>query len=134
MGGYVFATVAATGIAVNAVKFLVGRGRPRVLFRDGWVGFQPLDGSSDFLSFPSGHATTAGAVAAALWVLWPRHGRLLLLCALLVGVARAALNAHFLSDIVAGLYLGGVGAIVVAWLFLRFGYDPRRASAFESSR
>ncbi len=78
-------------------------------------------------SWPSGHAAAAaalyGAVAAVL--VSYRHGRwrwaalaLPLLLAPAIGVSRVYVAAHYPTDVVAGMVLGGVWVIVCARLFL----------------
>jgi undecaprenyl-diphosphatase len=73
------------------------------------------------LSYPSGHAAGAAAVATILLVVfWPelsQAGRLLLVVMAIVGVAvvgytRIALGAHFASDVVAGWCVG------ITWILL----------------
>ena len=92
------------------LKALIGRARPP----DGVV--HPLTSS-----FPSGHATYAGATCVALVLLFTppgRHRRWWWLLAT-VGVAgmawsRTYLQVHWLSDVVAGAMLG-VGASLVVF-------------------
>jgi len=78
-------------------------------------------------SFPSGHATVATAVwgAAALTLgattTWPRRTALAAgaaVVALVVGVTRLYLGAHWLTDVLAGWALGA-GWLVVATLAIR---------------
>ena len=69
-------------------------------------------------SFPSDHATMAGAVAAGLWLVSWRLGLVTSALALLMAVTRVYVGAHYPQDVVAGLALGAVVALVV-WLILR---------------
>ena len=77
-------------------------------------------------SFPSSHASVAFAFGLALWARWPwRRGRWLpLLLAALVAWSRVALGLHFPLDVLAGAFVGGLGA----WLALR-GLGKRAAGA-----
>ncbi|MBI5521935.1 MAG: phosphatase PAP2 family protein [Desulfarculus sp.] len=103
------ASVALSGILVQVCKHLFGRPRPRLaLPSDEYFGptFQ-----SDLLSFPSGHATTSLAVAAALSVFYPRLAWLFYLLAALISLGRVVGNSHYLSDVLAGALLG----LMVGW-------------------
>lgn len=64
----------------------------------------------DSLSMPSGHTTTAFAIAAALWFALPaarrlRHSWLLYLAAA-AGLSRIAVGAHWPGDVAVGACLG----------------------------
>lgn len=68
--------------------------------------------SADF-SFPSDHAVMAGAVAAGLWFVSRRLGILATIAALAMAFARVYIAAHYPQDVLAGLVLGAIVAIVV---------------------
>lgn len=76
------------------------------------------DRSSDF-SFPSDHATMAGAVTAGLFLL---DRRLLAwisaVAALVMAFARVYIAAHFPQDVAAGLVLGAL-VTLAGWMVLR---------------
>ncbi len=59
-------------------------------------------------SFPSGHATTAFALATALAILYPRGRWLFYVVAVLVCVQRVFARAHYVSDVIAGATIGFV--------------------------
>jgi membrane-associated phospholipid phosphatase len=145
------AGVLLAGLATQVVKHVACRARPRLV--DGWgvgpAGFPatggffhwPCFGRSDYQSFPSGHAATAFAAAAALFA-WAPGGRRawVLAGAAGVGASRVVLNAHLLSDVLggalAGWWAGGLGLLLVAryvaprWEARRPGGLPRtRATA-----
>jgi len=117
----VFLMLAAVTAGSEGVKQLVGRPRPSGN-GDGIPGV--------VFSYPSGHVlevlTILGIVAVRTW----RSARPLLLRvalpilvvieALLVGVARMALNAHYPTDVVAG-FLGGTAALGLYIWFSRPG-------------
>jgi undecaprenyl-diphosphatase len=72
-------------------------------------------------SFPSGHAVAASVtVVAAVIALVPSGrryawGTAALAFSILMGMSRAYLGAHWLSDALAGVLLGGSSALVAAW-------------------
>jgi membrane-associated phospholipid phosphatase len=58
------------------------------------------------VSFPSGEAAAAWAMAAVLWRAWPRAWPLFAALAILQCTARLLNGAHYLSDVLAGAWLG----------------------------
>jgi membrane-associated phospholipid phosphatase len=111
--GFVFLAVAVPGVLVTIVKRLIGRARPYNWESAGPFDFAPLRWHVDFASLPSGHGTTAFAAAFALGALFPRLRAPLWLLAILIGISRVAVSAHYPSDIVAGAVIGVFGALVV---------------------
>jgi membrane-associated phospholipid phosphatase len=121
----------------NQLKFLFGRTWPETwvrdnpsLIRDGVYGFHPFHGGGGYESFPSGHTTGVVAVMAVLWICYPRFRPLyaLLIAAVVIGLIGA--DFHFLSDCIAGAFLGAsTGWIVVSvWeRGKRVGVLPGRA-------
>src|SRR3954471_2500190 len=69
-----------------------------------------VDKTTDF-SFPSDHATAAGAVAVGLLFANRRLGIVACVLAVLMAFTRVYVGAHYPLDVIAGLLLGAV----VAW-------------------
>ncbi|MBI5039112.1 MAG: phosphatase PAP2 family protein [Nitrospirae bacterium] len=106
----IYALVAA-GILVQAIKHLIGRPRPEVMEAMGLSLGPSL--ASGFDSFPSGHATSAFALASTLTTFYPKARYPLYAYSILVGLSRLYLDAHFFSDVFAGLILGlWIGRVV----------------------
>ncbi|MCB1385787.1 MAG: phosphatase PAP2 family protein [Nitratireductor sp.] len=112
---FVFTAVALPGLIVSAVKFAIGRARPKEVVGAFPWEWHPFAGGYDFASFPSGHATTAGAFCVALAFLFPRYRYPLLVAGLLVAASRCVLGVHFPSDVLAG-FSSGAG---FAWIWAR---------------
>lgn len=70
-----------------------------------------VDKTTDF-SFPSDHATVAGAVAVGLLFASRRWGVVASVLAVLMAFTRVYVGAHYPSDVVAGLVLGGLVSTV----------------------
>ncbi len=110
------------GIEKGLVKQLVERERPFVS-----VGpeIDVRGPAFEGLSFPSGHATTAFAVAILLTAFLPKRWRPVpLIWAALVGVARLYYGEHNLLDVVAGAALGTMFATVLWFFFLNRHVHP----------
>jgi undecaprenyl-diphosphatase len=69
-------------------------------------GFSPLSFQATFQSMPSGHTTTAFAVATVLAWFFPKAQTLWLLFAAAIAVSRIMVNAHYLADVFAGAAVG----------------------------
>src|SRR5207244_10041113 len=95
---FFFAAVAASGLAVDLVKTVAGRARPKLLFSNGDYYFSWWGMRSDFWSFPSGHTANAVAIALALSSIWPRYRALAAIFAVLVAASRIIITAHYVSD------------------------------------
>ena len=110
---YIFATLAVSGLLAQLIKHLVGRARPPLMQSFGPYHFDFLSMKNSLASFPSGHSTTAFAMATALGLLLPRWRIPLFVLATLIAASRVAVEAHYASDIVAGGVLGVVSALAV---------------------
>lgn len=97
-------------LLIGPIKTLYERPRPPL----------PLVETTDY-SFPSGHAVAGAAIAISVVVVLipagPRRRNLEMLAAafaVIMGLSRVYLRAHWLSDVVAGAALGAAVAIGVA--------------------
>lgn len=116
---FLFTAVAFAGLIANLFKQIFGRARPRFLEGSGVWESIPFTGNYHHASFPSGHATTAGALAMAFALLFPRFRAAFLVGGVFVALSRPMLGVHFPSDIVAGLALGAGFSWIWARSFAR---------------
>lgn len=114
---FVFGIVAFTGIAVNIVKLFFGRARPAFYGEYGAYHFDPFVVTRYSSSFPSGHATTIGTVAAILMIWFPRQWLPIAIVGLMLSALRIPAAAHYPSDITAGFLFGLIVTIVAARFF-----------------
>jgi len=117
---FVFLALAISGIAVDLLKLVFGRARPKLLFLDHQYGFTWHGNGPDLWSFPSGHAASATALALALTVLWPRYWPAYWLFAVLILTSRVLLDAHYLSDLIGGAFIAYLCVRAVQAGFARF--------------
>lgn len=116
----------AGGLAVDVIKLLVTRVRPRAAdfmavasafdtFGDavtnGDVGAAGLLGrSADLMSFPSGHAATAAGLATALAARHPHGLPVFVTLAACAAAQRVVSSAHYPSDVAFGAAIGVAAA------------------------
>ena len=103
-----FLVIAASGLAAQLLKHLIGRARPRVGLTA--FSFHPFSASNTFASFPSGHATSAFAAVTALGLMTSRGRGPLLIVAMAVAASRVILREHYPSDVLGGAALGALVA------------------------
>jgi undecaprenyl-diphosphatase len=120
--GLLFAAVAAAGITNDGLKLLFERARPRLWLHGDPTGFFSGHMGSDYQSFPSGHTATSVAAAIVLSQLFPRWRAEFALFALLIAFSRILLDAHYLSDVIAGAAVGTICATLAFAWFRRHGW------------
>lgn len=116
----------------NQLKLVFGRTWPETwinnnpsFIRDGVYGFHWFHGGGGYESFPSGHMAATCAVLSVLWICYPRLKSLYLLAGLAVAVGLIGANFHFLSDVIAGAFVGVTTGWITTVLFDRL--SPRNA-------
>ena len=111
----------ATALASAALALLVNQAIAQLWHRDRPFAAHPsahVWGSrSHDPSFPSDHASAAFAIAFAVLLFDRLAGAVLLVAALIVGVGRVFIGAHYPADVLAGLLVGLACALLVS----RFG-------------
>jgi membrane-associated phospholipid phosphatase len=117
-------SLVAARAAKDQLKFAFGRTWPETwtnnnpsLIRDGAFGFHPFHGGAGFESFPSGHTLGIAAVTVALWFYYPRYAPIYAALIAAVSVSLIGANYHFLSDIIAGAFIGATFATLCVKLF-----------------
>jgi membrane-associated phospholipid phosphatase len=114
---FLWLCVVVPNMACLALKMLLGRARPDLLFSENLYGFYGLQKNAAFWSFPSGHTTTIMALMLGLSALFPRYLLGFILFGSLVACSRILLLQHYLSDVLAATYLAIIGAgVVYYWL------------------
>jgi membrane-associated phospholipid phosphatase len=98
-------TVLVTTVIKDQLKFVFGRTWPYLLSQN-MYGFNFFHAGRLYESFPSGHAAVAAAVLSIVCILFPTQRILCVIAIVAVDVGLVALNLHFLSDTVAGSFVG----------------------------
>jgi len=94
------------------LKRIFGRGWVDPTFvRDHLYGFHFLHGETHWDAFPSGTATVSFAILSVLWILKPRWRTAGTATVVLLSAAVVIGNYHWLSDVIAGAFLG----VTIGW-------------------
>lgn len=121
----VLAGLLLSGLAVQLLKQVVALPRPLSVYgaAEVHVLLEPLHRRA----FPSGHAASAAALAAFALLRHGRAGWPLLLLALVGGVSRVYVGAHWALDVAAGWALGAAVALATSRAWRRWA--PRLVPA-----
>ena len=108
------AAVLARGVIVEAIRFFYHRPRPFLALDQ---ARQLIEKNSTEGSFPSGHAAFYFAIAFAVYFAHKGAGKILLIAAFLLGLARVYLGVHYPSDILGGAAVGAFSAWAASLVF-----------------
>jgi len=125
---FVFTAIALPGLFSTIIKRVIGRGRPFVGDHADPFLYMQFVWRPDYASLPSGHATNAFAAAIAIGLIWPRTRPVMWIYALIIALSRVVITAHHPSDVIAGAFVGVVGALLV-----RDWFAARRLGFFIST-
>jgi membrane-associated phospholipid phosphatase len=131
---FIFCAVVVSNLVTEVLKYSIGRGRPFVGGEANAFHFSHFAGNPAYYSFPSGHATTAFALALAVSAVWPQARVAMAVYALIIAATRLVLLAHHPSDVVAGAMVGIAGAMFVRYWFAarRLGFAIQRDGSIVS--
>lgn len=107
---YVTGTVLPLSFGMKIVlKWLFGRTETRTWLSDpSLYGFHWFAGTEGFQGFPSGHMLVFTPLLLALWHFYPRYRLYYGIVWFCLGAALITTEYHFLSDVLAGAYIGAV--------------------------
>ena len=119
--------LAATVLPVSYIfktlfKFIFGRTDPRSwLIHHRQLSFHWFSIWSS--SFPSGHMFVFTSLGTALMLYYPKYRSLIFMFLILLGAALIGTDYHFLSDVIAGAYLGAATTYFVKYIFDRLAIN-----------
>lgn len=104
---FLWACLLFSGIICDILKVVLGRARPELFFREDLYGFFWFQFNMDsyYWSFPSGHTTVITAIMAGFSAIKPRYTFLFMTTALIICSMRIVLTQHYISDVMAAIYL-----------------------------
>jgi membrane-associated phospholipid phosphatase len=120
---FLFSSVAASGLIADLVKYISGRARPKLYFNKQLYGFDFFHWEHAWTSFPSGHSATALSVAIVVATLYPRWRFAAFFVSILIAFSRIFLAQHYISDVIAGSFLGIVSTLLLYNLYFKPKFD-----------
>ncbi len=109
----VFASVFLASFVGIFLKFLIGRARPIFYETFGMTGFYPFARDWAFHSMPSGHTMASFAGLVMIGMLVPRAKWFTWSLAIIIGVSRICVGAHWPTDVILGAFIGMIAADIV---------------------
>jgi undecaprenyl-diphosphatase len=106
----------ASGVLSFIFKMITLRPRPFKLLSE------PSIVATSLSSFPSGHAMTLFSILPILEREFPRQKILFWTIAILVALSRLYLKVHYLSDVVAGAFIGYVSGLALLYFSQKHGW------------
>jgi membrane-associated phospholipid phosphatase len=127
---FLLLSIIVPSILCLIIKSVLGRTRPTLFFSDDLYGFTFFQIKAPYWSFPSGHSVLITGIMLGLAFLFSRYWILFMLIALLVSFSRIVVGAHYLSDVIGGMYLS---ILVVPWVYAKVFYRFGRVAAIKRS-
>lgn len=121
-------TLLILGIPLNIIKAVVGRQRPHASVDFYNLNFDMFSFHSHWHSFPSGHSQVMFTVATLALLIWPNQKLVFITLALIFAWTRISIHQHFLSDVLAGAFIGHVGTL---WIY--YFWPPRLRTEQKTS-
>lgn len=117
--GFLLLCITVTALICNILKMVLGRTRPTLWFHHDLYQFIFWQTDTHYLSFPSGHSMLITSLMLGLCFIFTRYWLIFISLALIISASRLVVTAHYLSDVVTGIYLS---ILIVPWLYqkLRF--------------
>jgi hypothetical protein len=114
-------SLALTRLCLAPLKILFGRTWPVFphpsLIKDGVFGFNFFHHGLAYASFPSGHAAAVCSIIGVVWVTHPRYRIYYVSIVMLFSLGLIVGDFHFVSDVLAGDFLGAIVAATVLRIF-----------------
>ena len=110
---YVFCSVLLAVLTTGVLKVLIGRSRPILFDALGKTYFEPWTFDTIFNSMPSGHSAASFAGLVMIGMLFPRVKWATWTLAIIIGLSRVYVGAHWGTDVIFGAFIGMLSADIV---------------------
>ncbi len=118
---FVLCSVLAASVVGKVLKIVIGRMRPVFFEALDKTGFVPFSTDWAFNSMPSGHTFASFAGLVMLGLLAPKIKWFTWTLAIIIGLSRICVGAHWPSDVIFGAFIGMVAADLVKAGLKRYG-------------
>jgi membrane-associated phospholipid phosphatase len=105
---FVFLSISLSGALVLVTKFVFGRYRPKMFFKEQLYGFEFFQLKGKLTSFPSGHASTIVALMLSLYFISPKYRVVYFIIAFVIVISRVFVCHHYLTDVAVGAYMAAI--------------------------
>lgn len=112
---FIFCSVLSASLIAKVLKIIIGRARPIFFEALDMIGFYPGNFDWAFNSMPSGHSTATFAGLVMFGMLVPRVKWFTWSLAIVVGLSRVCIGAHWPTDVIFGAFIGMAMADLVKW-------------------
>lgn len=119
---FVCVSVGTAIVIGETLKIILGRYRPVMLFKQNLYGLHFFSTKWAINSTPSGHTLRAFSCFTALSLIFPKKMPLFIFLAILIGISRIAVTAHYPSDVIFGCFIGVFSALWINKKFFNFGF------------
>ena len=110
---YVFCSVLLAVMTTGLLKVLIGRSRPVLYDALEQTFFEPWTFNNVFNSMPSGHTAASFAGLVMIGMLFPRIKWATWTLAIIIGISRVYVGAHWCGDVILGAFIGMICADIV---------------------
>lgn len=120
---FVLSSVLVASIVGKILKILIGRMRPVFFEALDKTGFVPFSTDWAFNSMPSGHTFASFAGLIMLGLLAPKIKWFTWTLAIVIGLSRICVGAHWPSDVIFGAFIGMVAADFIKAILKHYGAE-----------
>ena len=110
---HIIFSIILSGFVLHLLKYILGVSRPKYFFNYDYERYSFFNIEHKVNSLPSGHTQAAFTIAILFILYFNRYNLFFLFLAMLIGISRIFMSAHFPSDLIMGAYIGAVFPIIL---------------------